>query len=134
MAIIALRGMRFFAHHGFYPEEQEIGQEYTVDVEIDATVEQAGMTDDLSDTINYETVYHICQAIMREPSELLETVVQRMLSRIDDQFDAVRGVRVTLRKLHPPLAGPVEEASVQMSSGMFAMGDLGGISGGLPML
>lgn len=124
MAIIALRGIRFFAHHGFYPEEQEIGQEFKLDVEIDADVDQAGMTDDLSHTVNYETIYHICQAEMREPAELLETVVQRILFRLDGYFDNARGVRVTLRKLHPPLGGPVEEASVQMSSGMYAMGNM----------
>ena len=36
MAVIALEGMRFFAYHGFYPEENIIGTNYVVDVYITA--------------------------------------------------------------------------------------------------
>lgn len=126
MAIITLEGIRLFGHHGFYPEEEILGREFIVDIQVSADIEDAAEDDELSSSVNYETLYHICHAEFREPVKLLETVAQRILDRIDRQFDNVQGARVKVRKLNPPLAGPVDEASVEVSSGVFSfsIGDL----------
>jgi dihydroneopterin aldolase len=126
MAIIALEGIRLFGHHGFYPEEEILGRGFIVDIKVSTDIEDAAEEDELSSSVNYETLYHICHAEFREPVKLLETVAQRILDRIDRQFDNVQGARVKVRKMNPPLAGPVDEASVEVSSGVFAfsIGDL----------
>lgn len=126
MAIITLEGIRLFGHHGFYPEEEILGREFIVDIQVSADIEDAAEDDELSSSVNYETLYHICHAEFREPVKLLETVAQRILDRIDRQFDNVQGARVKVRKPNPPLAGPVDEASVEVSSGVFSfsIGDL----------
>lgn len=126
MAIIALEGIRLFGYHGFYPEEETLGREFILDIQVSADIEDAAEEDELSNSVNYETLYHICNAEFREPAKLLETVAQRILDRIDHQFDNVTGARVKVRKLNPPLAGPVDEASVEVSSGVFSfsVGDL----------
>lgn len=119
MAIIALEGIRLFGNHGFYPEEEVLGREFILDIKVEADIEAAAADDELSNSVNYETLYHICHAEFRETASLLETVAQRILERINHQFDNVEGVRVKLRKMNPPLAGPVDEASVEVSSGTF---------------
>lgn len=126
MAIIALEGVHVYAYHGFYDEEQIIGNEYILDVFVDTPIKPAAEEDNLFDeetkenlTVNYETLYQICRIEMREPAKLLETVVQRIVDRIEDQFENVRGTRVKLRKSYPPLGGRVESSSVEVSTGVF---------------
>lgn len=119
MATIALEGMHFYAYHGFYEEEQIIGNRFLLDVYINANTSGAASMDDLFRTVNYETVYFICQSEMKKTSQLIETVAQRILNRISQQFEQVQGVKVRLRKLNPPLAGRVESAYIEVSSGRF---------------
>jgi dihydroneopterin aldolase len=111
---IALEGMRFFAYHGFYEEERKIGNEFVVDVTIQTDVDSAAATDDLYKTINYETIYQICEANMRRPSKLLENVVQRIALDIKHQFGTIREMSVSIRKLNPPLGGRVDAARVEV--------------------
>lgn len=131
MAIIALEGMHFYAHHGFYEEERIIGNHYILDVYVNATVFHAAMTDDLYSTVNYETIYFLCQTEMKKPTKLLETLVQRMVDRLQEQFEGkVTGVKIRLTKRNPPLRGSVEKAYVEITSGSFGGGAPGGGMGG----
>jgi len=114
MAVIALEGMRFYAYHGFYEEEQILGNDYVVDVHITTAVEQAAVTGDLYKTINYETVYLICEAAMRKNTKLLETVAENISLGLKHQFKSVKELSVKVKKLNPPLGGRVESASVKV--------------------
>lgn len=115
MAIIALEGMHFYAYHGYYEEEQTVGNHYIVDVYVHTTVMLAAATDALESTVNYETIYQICKLEMKKPVKLLETVAQRMLKRIKGQFSGVSKVTVRISKQQPPLGGRVERAFVELT-------------------
>ncbi len=117
MAIIGLEGMRIFARHGFYEEERILGNEFILDVFLDTDIDEAAMEDNLFKTINYETVYQLCLIEMRNPSQLIEEVCQRIVHRLFEYFSNIGGVRVKLRKLNPPLGGPVDCASIQIGFG-----------------
>jgi len=117
MATIALEGMHFYAYHGFYEEERIIGNNYVLDIYINANTMFAARTDDLFETVNYETVYFICQSEMKKSTQLIETVAQRISDRVRHQFDKVMGVKVRLRKMNPPLSGQVDAAFVEIISG-----------------
>lgn len=129
MAIIALEGMRFHAPHGYYPEEQVLGNDFILDVLVSTNFFMAAIRDELYEeaededeetspnTVNYETLYLICQMEMRKPSKLLETLVNRIADRISKHFDEVTGIVVRLRKLNPPLGGRVGSAWVLTSRG-----------------
>ena len=114
MATIALEGMQFYAYHGFYKEEQKIGTDYIVDVYIISNVNKAAVSDNLKETINYETVYHICESVMREPSKLIENVAQRISMGIKHNFQSIKEMTVRVRKMHPPLGGAVHSSYVEV--------------------
>ncbi|HFA49872.1 MAG TPA: dihydroneopterin aldolase [Bacteroidetes bacterium] len=114
MSVIAIEGMRFRAHHGFYEEEQILGGDYTVDVFITTNFAKASVEDDLSKTINYETLYLICEAAMKKNSRLLENVADRIALGIKYQFRFVREMTVRVKKLNPPLGGRVDSAWVEV--------------------
>lgn len=115
MTTIALEGMHFYAYHGFYPEEQVLGNNFIVDVYVNLIVNVGGTTDNLEQTVNYETIYLICQAEMKKKRKLLEKLSQAIGERIMNFFDDVESVRVKVRKLNPPLGGRVDSASVEVT-------------------
>lgn len=114
MALIGLEGMRFFAYHGFYPEENVLGTEYVVDVYLETNFSNAAGADDLYQTINYETVYRICEVEMRTNSKLIEALAGRIVLNIKRQFSGLAGIKVRVRKMNPPLPGPVDNALVEV--------------------
>ena len=115
MAMIALEGMHFYAYHGFYEEEQVIGNDYVVDVYIETVFTRAAVDDDLYQTINYETVYLICEAVMRKKSKLLEAVANLIALDIKHQFRNIKELKVRVKKLNPPLGGRVDAAFVEVN-------------------
>ena len=103
MATIALEGLRFYAYHGFYEEEQLLGTDFIVDVYVETDFSEAAEGDDLFSTVNYETLFLLCQIEMKKTTKLLETLAQRILDKIDNQFEDLQGIKVRIRKLNPPL-------------------------------
>jgi dihydroneopterin aldolase len=112
MGQIALEGMAFYAHHGYYTEERKRGNNYEVDVEVSYDMEPAAVADDLGNALNYEKVYAICRQEMEIPRHLIETVARSIAIKIREAFPNLDNVRVKVRKHSPELGGPVRNASV----------------------
>lgn len=99
---IQLQNVRFYAAHGLYAEEAEIGNEFDVDVfitykapkEVVGTIEQ---------TVDYVKVYQLIEEIMKQQQGLLETCAMLIVSRIQQQFPFVKKVAITIRKVHAPI-------------------------------
>lgn len=108
---IALTNVRFFAYHGFYPEEQLLGNEFFLDI-VCFMADIAGKNDNLTNTVNYESLYQLARQEMAKPRKLLETVVENLLSTIKGQFTAVTEVEIRLRKSNPPFGGDLAIAEV----------------------
>ncbi len=114
MSLIALEGMEFYAYHGYYPEEQIIGGQYTVDVYLSTKFDLAATKDKLSGTINYETVFTIARNVMEKPSKLIEYLAQQILIQIVDLKVDLEHVKVRVSKWHPPFASRVERTYVEV--------------------
>ena len=114
MGQIALEGMEFFAFHGYYDEEQKIGNKYGVDLYITTNLLAAGESDKLLQTVNYEVLYRLVAEEMRAPARLLEHVAHRVLDRIMAELPHVRKVRVSVSKFNPPLGGICHRARVTL--------------------
>ncbi len=114
MGQIALEGLEFFAFHGYYDEEQKIGNKYGVDLYITTNLLAAGESDKLHETVNYEVLYRMVAEEMRAPARLLEHVAHRVLDRIMDELPHVRKVQVSVSKFNPPLGGICHRARVTL--------------------
>ena len=109
---ITLEDMEFYAYHGYYAEEQKIGTTFLVSVTLDVDFSSAKISDELTDTLNYELVYNILKEEMKTASKLLEHVAYRIREALTNHFPTVTGASVTVTKLNPPLGGKVKSASV----------------------
>ncbi|MFD1872420.1 dihydroneopterin aldolase [Hymenobacter bucti] len=115
MGQIALEGMEFFAFHGYYDEEQKIGNKYGVDLHLKTDLHAAGASDKLAETVNYEVLYRLVLAEMQLPARLLEHLAHRILDRIMHEFPQIKRGQVSISKFNPPLGGICHRARVTLS-------------------
>jgi dihydroneopterin aldolase len=111
---INVEGIKLYAYHGCLPEETKIGGEYIVNVNMEYDFSESAKTDDLTQTIDYCTVFEICKKEMAVPSKLIEHVCQRIYNNVITTFPNLIKTKVTIIKLLPPMNGPVDKVSVSI--------------------
>ncbi len=112
MGQISLEGMEFFAYHGYYDEEQKIGNKYAIDLNIETDLSSAAESDKLSDTVNYEHLYQLVLEVMQKKHRLLEHVAHDVIEQIKTTYPNVKTVTVGVSKYNPPIGGICERAKV----------------------
>lgn len=109
---ISLEGLEFHAFHGVYPHERESGNWFEVDISVETRIQEGTIGDDLSRTVNYETLFQLVREEMEKPSRLLETVGELIVERVLNSLSEVRQVEVKISKTNPPIGGKCRKASV----------------------
>ena len=100
---ISVNNLRFYAYHGLYAEEKNIGTEFEVNLSVvynPATV----VVNDIEVTVNYVALYDLIKAEMQKPRELLETFLMEVTEHIHVAFPQIKKVEVAATKLNPPIA------------------------------
>ena len=115
MAIIGLEEIELYGYHGFYEEERRIGCRYQVDIEVSVDLDTAEWEDNISETVNYESLYAICEEEMKTQQKLIETLALRMAKRVKALSTKVALVHVEVRKLNPPIYGQIGSAVVKVN-------------------
>ena len=115
MGLVSLRGLEFFAYHGYYDEEQKVGNKYSVDVTVRADLKTAAVKDALSQTVNYEALYKIVKDNMQIRSRLLEHIGYEIIQSVFNEFSQVQWVEVSIAKFNPPIGGVCTEARVTLT-------------------
>jgi dihydroneopterin aldolase len=114
MDIIKLTNMVFYAHHGYYEAERELGQRFELDIEVECDLQTAAKSDELEGTIDYRKIYSIAKdAFENYKFKLLETVAERIASEILKSF-TVRAVVIRVRKPHVPLKGFLDHIEIEI--------------------
>ncbi|WP_316843571.1 dihydroneopterin aldolase [Pedobacter psychrodurus] len=110
---VALKDVKCFALHGYYPEEQLIGNHFVVDLETEFT--PRGFDDELAQTVNYEDLNNIILEEMKHTQKLLETVLNNIISRVIALHPFVDTVYVSMKKLNPPMPGQIGHSFVKLT-------------------
>ena len=111
---IEVRGIKLYAFHGCLPEEAKIGGHYEVDVMLNTDFTLAAQHDDLTETVDYVDINRIVTEEMSVRSKLIEHVGQRIVQRIQTELNNIQSVRVTIKKLCPPIQGDVHHVSISI--------------------
>lgn len=114
MALIEIEGMEFYAFHGHFEVEKVAGNRFLVNLNIEADLGKAGQSDRLEDTLDYQKAYLAVKEEMAIPSDLLEHVCQRIITRIKSEFPEAQKVSVKVSKMNPPMGGQIEKVSLTM--------------------
>ena len=96
MITVEVRDLRLFGRHGVHKEEQERGQDFVFDVELD--VGDRGTSDRLEDAVDYVAVARAVQEVSdARRYNLLEALATAVADELERRFSPER-VRVRVRK------------------------------------
>ena len=116
MGKIVIEEMEFYAFHGHYQEEQIVGNRFLVDLELKTDLTAPAQSDQLDDAVNYQQAYKIIKHEMRiTKSNLLENIAKRILDALFREMKGIDKATVKIRKMHPPMGGPIQSVGVSMS-------------------
>jgi dihydroneopterin aldolase len=100
---IILSRMAFYGYHGVFPEENKLGQQFFVDVELSLSLIEAGRSDELEHTINYAEVYYTVQGVVEGKSfRLIEALAEKIASTLLQTYTCINEIKVRVTKPHPP--------------------------------
>lgn len=103
---VALENCRFFGSHGVFPQEAIAGNEFEISVEVNyQTTRDIDGEESLDTTISYADLYDIVRDEMAKPKMLLETIAKSIALRINNQFAGCEEIKVTIKKVTPPIHG-----------------------------
>ena len=112
MGKVILKDIRIYAFHGCMEEEELIGSDYIVNLEVETDMHQPAYSDLLEDAVDYVQLNAIVKEEMLIRSRLLEHIAQRIIDKIFKQFPMVKNVEVKVAKQNPPIGGEVREVCV----------------------
>lgn len=113
--VISVEGIKVWAFHGVYAEEQVNGRYFVVDATVTAELNADQLLSDrLEATVNYETIYRIVHEKMAQPAALLEKVALDIAQTVQSADQRIVQTRIKLTKLQPPLGGEVASTSVEI--------------------
>lgn len=99
---------------GALPSEQVAPQPLEVDLDVEADLGRAGLTDDLDDTVDYSALAaEVERVVTTEHFTLLERLAQRLCDVVLADY-RVTAVTVTVRKLRPPLPLQADTTGVRI--------------------
>ena len=111
--LIKINEITCYGYHGALPEEQTLGQEFRVSLEL--SLAGAPGSDSLGQTFDYRKAVEVVQRIMDgAPRRLLETLAEEIAADLL-KLEAIDQVRVSVSKPHPPIAALRGSVAVEIS-------------------
>ena len=112
--ILRLRNMRFFAHHGLFAAEEELGQHFEVDVELRGDFSAAGLNDSHGESLDYPRVYEIVREVVTQRRfKLVEALAEHIARAVGESFAPI-DLTVRVRKPNPPLDAHFDGIEVEL--------------------
>jgi dihydroneopterin aldolase len=111
---IRLKNLIFYAHHGFYEAERELGQKFEIDIEVECDLKAPAHEDDLKQTIDYRRIYQIAKQTFEDYKfKLIETVAEKIAGEVLS-MPGIATILIRVRKPHVPLNGLLDYVEVEI--------------------
>jgi dihydroneopterin aldolase len=113
---IVMRDMEFFAKHGALRPERELGQKFTVNVELDVDLRRAGASDDLSHTVDYARAWEIVRDVVARGQTriTIEAVAEDAARALLSEFPDVSACVVSVDKREVAIEGHLGSLGVRV--------------------
>jgi dihydroneopterin aldolase len=104
-ARIYIRDISFYSYHGVLPEEQRLGQEFRVSLELLFSLPAAGAEDNLENTVDYRRAVEAARQVMTGAKRLLLETLAAEIAAMIIKLPRILEVKVAVCKPSPPLPG-----------------------------
>ncbi|MFT4062320.1 MAG: dihydroneopterin aldolase [Edaphocola sp.] len=107
MLTVALHGVRFHAPTGLYPQEDVLGNELEIDIEVSvpAAINELPL-------IDYATLHDIIGREVAAPASLLEHLLAKIANAVHAAYPQC-SLKLQIKKLHPPMPGQTQWSLVR---------------------
>ncbi len=111
---ISIKSLRVFGYHGVNRIEREHGQHFVIDVECRLDLREAGMSDLLGKTLDYDSLIKEVQRIVSmEKYTLMEALAQRIADVVLERPE-VYSTTVRVAKPTPPIEADLDSVQVEI--------------------
>ncbi len=115
MGSIEIRGLRVLCHVGVPEAERAQAQPIEIDLDLVLDLDEAAVTDDVADTVDYgEVSTAVAAAVTAGPHALLERLAGIAADAALAVDDRTTAVSVTVRKIRPPVPVDVATTAVRL--------------------
>lgn len=112
--LIRIHDLRVKTHIGVSKEERAAPREIVVNADIRTDTRQAGASDEIADTVDYDrAVVAISELVRSADARLLEHIAERIAQQLAG-LEGVSGVTVEVIKEAPPTEEDVRAVSVRI--------------------
>tara|TARA_B100000902_G_C27081313_1_gene799041 strand:+ start:471 stop:827 length:357 start_codon:yes stop_codon:yes gene_type:complete len=109
MGKIIIKDIQNYAYHGCLPSEKKIGGIYKTTLWIEGDFSESEIDDDLTKTVDYESVILLVKEEMKHSSDLIEHVARRILDKMMGRFSNIKKLKVRVVKIKPPVNADVPQ-------------------------
>ncbi|MBC8345065.1 MAG: dihydroneopterin aldolase [Candidatus Marinimicrobia bacterium] len=114
MGIIRLKNMQFYGFHGVSESEKHLGGRFEIDLEMNLSLKEACTTDDLTKTINYESIYQTVDACVKKDKFYLIEALANSVAHDILLNHPIDSLIVKVRKPHAPVRGVLDTVEVEI--------------------
>jgi len=100
---IILKDLILFGYHGVHPLEKKVGTPFNMNITIDLAINQSIIS--LENTLDYAKVYDAVKREFKQVEDLLEVLLERIISAIQQLSNQITVIDITLEKLNAPIKG-----------------------------
>jgi len=112
---IGLEGLQVPGAIGIYESEKQNGNTLEIDLWVYGNLQPAIDSDNIEESIDYETLAQVATEEIQAGNHLLEPVAYGILERIFREIPSTEKAKIELRKLSPPLDNHCEASAVKIS-------------------
>ncbi|EUJ47110.1 dihydroneopterin aldolase [Paenilisteria rocourtiae] len=113
---IYLNELAFYGYHGVMPEENTLGQNFVVSLVLGLSIEKAGKSDEVSDTVSYAEVYETVKEITENHRfQLIEALAETIATKVLAGYPLLKEITVKVIKPNPPIPGHYHSVAVEIT-------------------
>ena len=115
---IQIKELEVFANHGVLKQENELGQNFFVSVDLTVDTSKAAESDDIEDAVNYVEVAELIHSeTKRNTFQLIEHLAGHLAEQILLTFPLVKSLSLRIDKPWAPIRLPLKTVSVEIQRG-----------------
>lgn len=112
---IILSDLAFFAYHGVYEEEAQLGQRFYFDIDCGLDLRPAGKSDHDGDTVRYDHIAKRVEIMVTQRRfQLIEALAEAVAEDLLTHFDKIEEVTLKVRKPEAPIPAIIKDIAVQI--------------------
>ena len=109
---IFINNLRLYGYHGVFEEEQKLGQEFLINLEMTLEAEVSSLAqDDIQETVSYADVVELLKQEFKVPFKTLEALSLHLLGTLK-RYSQLKHARLNLAKTAPPIDASLDAVGV----------------------